>query len=222
MLRLNLRSKLLLFSVVIAIIPLLIAGQSLIRIARDELKSSANDQLVTVAKQAGEEIDALFQHAWLAPLVLVRNAIDGEGLGVPEKIALLRQGVADLADVVALQITVEGSRVPPVATQERYGARLSQASLDPLSALRTPPETIWEMAAKGGQFGLRVDYVSEIDGWLATVVLPLANPIAGNRAAFSAKIDLSRLAASIQANPFQRTGSIRVVDSTGRQVLDLT
>ncbi len=51
MLRLKLRSKLLLFSVVIAIIPLLIAGQSLIRIAQDELKSVANDQLVTVARQ---------------------------------------------------------------------------------------------------------------------------------------------------------------------------
>ena len=42
--RLNLRNKLLLFAVIIAIIPLLIAGQSLIRIARDEMKSSANDQ----------------------------------------------------------------------------------------------------------------------------------------------------------------------------------
>jgi adenylate cyclase len=62
--------------------------------------------------------------------------------------------------------------------------------------------------------------VPQIDGWLATLVLPLANPIAGNRAAFSAKIDLSRLAASIQANPFQRTGSIKVVDAAGREVLD--
>ena len=53
--RVNLRNKLLLFSVVIAIIPLLIAGQSLIRIARDEMKSSANDQLVTTARQVTDE-----------------------------------------------------------------------------------------------------------------------------------------------------------------------
>jgi adenylate cyclase len=220
MLRLNLRSKLLLFSVVIAIIPLLIAGQSLIRIARDELKSSANDQLVTVAKQTSEEADALFEHAWLAPLILVRNAIDGEGLGVQEKIALLRQGVADLADVVALQISLEGARVPPVATQERYTDRLRKASLDPLAVLRTPPEAIWTMVAKGGRYGLQIEYVPQIDGWLATLVLPLANPIAGNRAAFSARIDLTRLATSIQTNPFQRTGTIKVVDAAGREVLD--
>jgi adenylate cyclase len=218
--RLNLRSKLLLFATVLAIIPLLIAGQSLIRIARDELKSSANDQLVTVARQEAEEIDALFEHAWLAPLVLVRNAIDGEGLGAQEKIALLRQGVADLTDVVALQLTLEGARLPPVATQERYVDRLRKAGLDPLGVLRTSPESIWEAVAKGGNYGLRVDYVAEADAWLATLILPLRNPIAGNRAAFSARVDLSRLRAAIAEHPFQRTGSIIVVDASGRRVLD--
>ncbi len=220
MLRLNLRSKLLLFSVVIAIIPLLIAGQSLIRIARDELKSSANDQLVTTARQVSEEIDALFEHAWAAPLFLIRNAVDGEGLGVQEKIALLKQGIADLADVVSLQITLEGGRVPPVVSQERYTERLKQASIDPLSVLRTPPELVWETVAKGGRLGLRIDFVPGIDGWIATLIMPLQTPIAGNRAAFSAKIDLTRLRASVETNPFQRTGSILIADAAGRQVLD--
>jgi adenylate cyclase len=47
--RLSLRQKLLLFAVVIAILPLVVAGRTLIRIAQDELKSSANDQLVVTA-----------------------------------------------------------------------------------------------------------------------------------------------------------------------------
>ena len=104
--RVNLRNKLLLFSVVIAIIPLLIAGQSLIRIARDEMKSSANDQLVTTARQVTDEIENVFENAWMAPLLLIRNAIDEEGLGVQEKISLLTHGIADLPDIVALQITI--------------------------------------------------------------------------------------------------------------------
>jgi len=220
MLRLNLRSKLLLFSVVIAIIPLLIAGQSLIRIAQDELKSAANDQLVTVARQVGGEIDGLFEHAWTAPLILIRNAMDGEGLGVQEKIALLKQGIADLADLVALQITVEGARTPAVVTQDRYTERLRQAAVDPLSVLRAPADVVWASVEKGGRLAVSVDYVPGIDGWLATIILPLQAPIAGNRAALSAKIDLSRLGESIAGNPFQRTGSIVIVDSSGRQVLE--
>jgi len=101
--RLNLRNKLILFAVVIAIIPLLIAGQSLIRIARDEMKSSANDQLVATTRQVADEIDTYFEQTLMAPLLLIRSALDDEKLGIEEKIALLTHGIADLSDVVALQ-----------------------------------------------------------------------------------------------------------------------
>ena len=51
--RLNLRTKLLLFAIAIAIVPLLVAGRTMIRIAQDELKSSANEQLVGHRTAAG-------------------------------------------------------------------------------------------------------------------------------------------------------------------------
>lgn len=215
--RLNLRNKLLLFSIVIAIIPLVIAGQSLIRIARDELKSSANDQLVNTARQVTGEINNLFEHAWLAPLLLIRNAVDGEGLGVQEKVALLRHGIADLPDVVALQITLAGNQQPLTVSQRRYAVRLQEAKVDPLAVLRTPAgRVIAEAAAEGVKTW--VDYMPEIDGWLATVVMPLQNPMADSRAYFSARIDLTRIRSSIEDNPFQRTGAIVVVDAEGKQV----
>jgi adenylate cyclase len=210
--RLNLRNKLLLFSIVIAIIPLVIAGQSLIRIAQDEMKSSANDQLVGTARQVAGEIDALFEHAWLAPLILIRNAVDGEGLGVQEKIALLKHGIADLPDVVALQVTVEGGR-PLVVSQDLYSRKLQDAQIEPLSVLRTPAEKIGEAVAKGQPVQTWVDYVPQIDGWLATIAMPLQTPIAGSRASISARIDLTRVRSSIFRNPFQRTGSIVIVDA---------
>jgi adenylate cyclase len=217
--RLNLRNKLLLFSIVIAIIPLVIAGQSLIRIAQDEMKSSANDQLVGTARQVAGEIDALFEHAWLAPLILIRNAVDGEGLGVQEKIALLKHGIADLPDVVALQVTVEGGR-PLVVSQDLYSRKLQDAQIEPLSVLRTPAEKIGEAVAKGQPVQTWVDYVPQIDGWLATIAMPLQTPIAGSRASISARIDLTRVRSSIFRNPFQRTGSIVIVDGDGREVFD--
>ncbi len=80
--RLNLRTKLLLFAIAIAIVPLLVAGRTMIRIAQDELKSSANEQLVNTANQIVREINDLYERTWLAPLVLIRNAIDDPVLGV--------------------------------------------------------------------------------------------------------------------------------------------
>lgn len=216
--RLNLRSKLLLFSVVIAIIPLVIAGQSLIRIARDEMKSSANDQLVTTARQVTDEIDNIFEHAWIAPLRLIRNAIDEQGLGIQEKISLLTHGIADLPDIVALQITIEGARLPLVVSQDRFSNELKAASVDPLTVLRTAPDSVTAFIQSGEDRAVRTDRYRDAGKVLATVILPLRTPVANSRAAFSARIDLGRIGKAIENHPFQRTGSITVIDAEGQQV----
>ena len=213
--RLNLRNKLLLFAVIIAIIPLIIAGQSLIRIARDEMKSSANDQLVTTARQVTDEIDGQFENGWMAPIRLIRNAVDDEGLGIQEKISRLTHGIADLPDIVALQITIEGGKLPLVVSQDAYAGDLTAAGVDPLTVLRTPPEIADAFLKTGEERAVRVDHLPETDKWLATVMLPLETPVANARAIFSAKINLDRLEAAIADNPFQRTGSITVVDAAG-------
>ncbi|WP_346910542.1 hypothetical protein [uncultured Roseibium sp.] len=118
--RLTLRKKLLIFAAVIAVLPLLIAGQTLIRIARDELKSSANDQLTETARQVTTEINSVYRNAWAAPLSLIANGVDNEKLSVDAKIALLTLGIAELPDIVALQITVEGSQRPLLVTREGF------------------------------------------------------------------------------------------------------
>jgi adenylate cyclase len=217
--RLNLRNKLLLFAVVIAIIPLLIAGQSLIRIARDEMKSSANEQLVATTRQVADEIDTYFEQTLMAPLLLIRSALDDEKLGIEEKIALLTHGIADLTDVVALQITIEGGNLPLVVSQDRYADELRAAGVDPLTVLRTPTDVMGAFIASGREREIAVEYVAETGDWLATVMLPLEAPVANQRAALSARIDLDRLRQAVAGHPFQRTGAIDIVDANGQQVL---
>ncbi len=217
--RLSLRAKLLLFAVLIAIIPLLIAGQSLIRIARDEMKSSVNDQLVATTRQVADEIDTYFARTLMAPLLLIRSALDDQKLGVEEKIALLTHGIADLTDVVALQITLEGGNLPLVVSQDRYADALRARGIDPLTVLRTPPETVRAFIASGREREIVVDHVAETGDWLATVMLPLAAPVANQRAALSARVNLATLAEAVAGHPFRSTGTIDIVDAAGRAVL---
>ena len=217
--RLTLRRKLLLFTVVIAIVPLLIAGQTLIRIARDELKSAVNDQLVTTARQVSEEIDDIFEFAWVAPLLLIRNAIDAPNLSIEDKISLLTRGIADLDGVVALQITVAGSKLPLVVTRDSYAKQLMGVKVEPLTVLRSPVEVIEAAASTKAERTVRVDRVPATELWLATVILPLDEPLGGGRATLSARIDLSRLQRFIGEHPFQRTGSITIVDAGGSGIL---
>jgi adenylate cyclase len=218
--RLNLRTKLLLFAIAIAIVPLLVAGRTMIRIAQDELKSSANEQLVNTANQIVREINDLYERTWLAPLVLIRNAIDDPALGVEEKIALLTLGIANIPDIVALQITVEGASLPLVVTKDEFTARLKAADLDPVEVLRVPAALVGFFEENASAEVKDVVYLPQTDDWLATVVLPLKSPLAGSRAVFSARIDLNRVETFIRDNPFSKTGVITVVDGRGHKVFD--
>ena len=155
----------------------------------------------------------------MAPLLLIRSALDDEALGIEEKIALLTHGIADLTDVVALQITIEGGNLPLVVSQDRYADELRAAGIDPLTVLRTPPDTVGAFIASGLEREIRVDFVPKTGDWIATVMLPLAAPVANQRAAFSARVDLDRLRQAVAGHPFQRTGTIDIVDADGRQVL---
>ncbi len=217
---LNLRNKLLFFAAIIAIIPLLVAGQQLIRIARDELKSAANEQLVTTARQVRDEIDSIYDRAWLSPLVLIRDAIDGEQLGVQEKISLLTTGLAALSDVVALQITLKDAGLPLMVTKEKFTARLLEKVDDPLDILRVPAALVERFRQGEATTADLVSYIAPTDDWLATVILPMQSPLGGRQATLSARIDLSSIRDFIANHPFAKTGDITLVDTEGRRVFD--
>lgn len=215
--KLNLRSKLVLFAVGLAILPLLIAGQRLTGIARDELKSKANEDLVVTARQIRDELDDVYENSWLAPLTLVRNAVDDPRLGVEEKIALLTQGITDLTDIVALQVTVEGNPVPVVVSRQSFNRRLEEASLDPLRVLRLTDEQVSAYRARDPDRIAAVAHIAETDDWLATAALPM-NDQAGRPATLLARIDLRQLRSYIENHPLNQTGEITLVDRTGQGV----
>jgi adenylate cyclase len=221
MFRLSLRRKLTFFAIAIAIVPLVVAGWTMIRIAQDELKSSANEQLLGTARQLTGEINDLYEHTWLGPLLLLRNAVDSDELGVQEKVALLTLGIANISDIAALQITIKGSPIPLVVLNDEFGARLKAASLEPLEALRVPVEEI--EAYQGSREVLMHDVVHlpATDDWLATVVLPLDSLLAGQQSTLSARIDLKRLSDFIAEHPLKKQrGFIAIVNGEGEEIFD--
>src|SRR5690606_33911915 len=191
-----------------------------IRIAQDELKSSANEQLVVTSQQLVEEINNLYERTWLAPLLLIRNALDDPQLGIEQKISLLTLGIADIPDIVALQITVEHSDLPMVVVKDDFAARLKEAGLDPLDVLRVPADAVGAFRDSGDAYVHEVRYVPESDDWLATVMLPMNLMIGEGRTSLSARIDLDPLKQMIETHPFARTGFITIVDGEGRAAFD--
>jgi adenylate cyclase len=219
-LRFPLRGKVFLFAVLIAITPLVLVGQNLVRITQDELKSAANEQLADAADQLRESLDDSYQGNWLTPLLLIRNGIDSEKLAVPEKVSLMTLGLANIPGVAALQLTVGQSALPILVTDEAYTARLKAAGLDAVTLLRTPLAAI-EAVRESGDYGIpTITTIDETGDWLATLALPLESEFAGQKLTLSARIDLDSLAAVIRNHPFARRGEITVIDAAGRTVLE--
>ena len=217
--RFTLRKKLLFFAVLLAIIPLVIAGRRMIVITQDELKSAANDELSVTAEQLAREIDALYTNTWLAPLLLIRNGIDNEQLGAEQKVALLTS-VEEVTDIVSLQLNVQGIQNPMFVLQDVFVDKLKQASLTPEDVLILPWQKIQMLCPGEEVFGGDLTIVQEIPSWLITIVVPLKNTIGGRRALLTARINLERLQDRIQNHPFTKTGGISLVDSTGVRIFD--
>ena len=206
--RFPLRAKFFVFATLIATAPLALVGQNLARVARDELKSAANEDLTNVAAQIAGEFDTAVQGQWLTPLLVIRNGIDSEALGVEQKVSLLTLGLAQIPGVVALQLSIAGSDLPILVTDKDFSARLSAERLDPIETLRTPVDAI-EAIRRDGRYGeLLPRQIKTTGDWLATLALPLKVELAGRPVTFSAEIDLSTLRTMVEAHPFARRGEV--------------
>lgn len=218
--RFPLRAKFFVFATLIATAPLALVGANLARVARDELKSAANEDLTNVAAQIAGAFDTAVQGQWLTPLLVIRNGIDSEALGVEQKVSLLTLGLAQIPGVVSLQLSIAGSDLPILVTDQDFSAKLTKERLDPIETLRTPAEDI-EAIRRDGRYGeLLPRQVKTTGDWLATLALPLKVQLAGLPVTFSAQIDLSSLGTLVKAHPFTRRGEVTVVDASGHTVLE--
>ncbi|WP_299355089.1 adenylate/guanylate cyclase domain-containing protein [uncultured Shimia sp.] len=217
--RFPLTLKFFIFAALVAVVPLALVGDNLIRIARDELKSAVNEDLTGVAGQVSGEFDALYQGLWLVPLSVIRSGVDNPQLDVSQKVSLLTEGMEQMPDVVALKLSVEGAALPLMVTDQAFSQRLEAAGLDPIAVLTTAPELVANIEGTG-QFGRPIiSRVEETGDWVATLTLPMESRIAGRQLTLAAKIDLGTLRERVERHPFHQRGQITVVDHAGRLAL---
>ncbi|MBB97452.1 MAG: hypothetical protein CML68_22990 [Rhodobacteraceae bacterium] len=217
--RFPLRLKFFVFATLLAIAPLALVGQNLTRLTRDELKSAANEDLTLVADELSNAFDNTWRGRWMSALLVIRNGVDSDALGVQQKVSLLTLGLQELPDVMSLQLTVQGSDLPILVTNEAYAARLTALGEDPVKLLATTAEVVQAIAATG-QFGRPlIERLPATGDWVATLALPLTTKIAGRTVTMAARIELSSLAETVARHPFAQRGDITVVDHAGRSVL---
>lgn len=214
----NLRNKLLFFSSLIAILPLIVAGYFMISITQDELKSAANDELSTTADQLAKEIDNAYTDSWVAPLVLIKNALESEQLGLAEKVSLIT-GTKNLTDILAMQLTLEG--IPPaLIAQDAIQTKLTSLNINPSEFLMMEEPDIKKFLNGKDFFRGNLQYHKPTDLWTINIIFKLNQKFNGRTTYFSATINLERIRKRFIEHPFVKTGEISLIDTSGSKIFD--
>ncbi len=191
----------------------------MIRITRDELKSSANENLMAVAGQITQDVENFYRYTWLSPLKLMKKVVESKHLGPEEKLSLLTEEMRGAADLVAIQISFEGVESPLLITQDNFSEKLKKLSLNPAQILELTSEQLAGQQGRADIFAGDLTYLSMTDTWLISIIIPLDEKALERPRTLSARITLSRLIHRIRANPFNKIGMITLIGPEGRYVL---
>lgn len=217
----SLRNKLLVFSLVIALLPLAIAGKYMINKTKEELKSNINDELITVVDQLTQTIDDRYVNMWRAPLLLLQNAIENEQLNIQERISLLQATPQSVPDVVTLQLTVQREGVPPIIiTKSEFADQLKSAGLDPLTTMEISQARLSDLSPNNQVTVGNLTYLDAIDSWFITIVIPLRIELGGLPTTLSAQISLEDMRNQLSSHAFAKSGQILLAQADGNAIFD--
>jgi len=204
----KLRYKFLIISIILSVIPLGFAGIISIRTISTELRSTANDHLVSSVQQIVKQMEGYIE-CISTPIVLINKSIENENLGPDEIMSLLKAAIHNVSSIISLRISVEGIDSPLFAIREDVSSKLKQLHIDPVSKL-----------IKYGDSG-RISYLSQLDLWIMPVVLNLdIKQLEGRKAALTAIIDMDYLYRLIQKYHSSKVVEISIVNENGHKLFD--
>jgi adenylate cyclase len=101
----------------------------------------------------------------------------------------MTEGIKDLNDIVALQISVAGGHEPLLVTQGTFSNRLSADGADPTEVLKLTAAEVDSFKQSGKIFVVDLRYVEASDLWFMSILMPLKDETFGIPAALSARIN---------------------------------
>jgi len=218
--KLTWKTKLYLFSALIALIPIGIASYNMIGITRDETVSNVNDELITTANELAKEINNIYRQNWVAPIDVLRNGLELNSLGANEKAALLPAVIENTSDIISFILYFEVGKDQYVkavqAQQKRFAALIADKGIKESGFFELTSAEIKNINTSKNSFG-EPTFFKQIDQWQLTIVVPVK--INGAPPAFLAtKVDLNRVRDRIINHPFTKNGKLFLLNNSGEMV----
>ena len=193
----------------------------MIGITRDEIKSTANFEVLSSANAIAQEIEDSYLSYWIAPLLLIKETVESENLGVNEKISMLSVGMKHVPDIVSLQIAVQGVATPLAVNQDQFTDLLIQAALNPQDILIINPEKLDTLASESEIFTGDLSFINEVDRWLISIIIPLdLSTFGGLKSTLSARVNLESLKVRIEKYQISESSELSVILPDGKKIFD--
>ena len=203
----KLKYKLLIISIILSIIPLGLAGLISIRTISTEMRSTANDHLVTTVQQIVKQMEGYIECV-STPLLLIRKSIENENLGPDEIMSFLKALIHNVSSIIALRISVEGIDSPLFAIREDISSTLKQKNIDPFSLLHQYDKTT------------KISNISQLDLWITSLTFSLDIKNVNRRAYLTAIIDMDDLYQLIRKTYYLKSIKISLLNDMGCKLFD--
>ncbi|GJQ62036.1 MAG: hypothetical protein SCALA702_10890 [Melioribacteraceae bacterium] len=211
MLKISWSAKLLIFSVIVAAVPLMITGYNILGIAEEELKSNLNSELLNSVNGVSEKVDNYFED-WIRNLIIISDGIEDQNLGDNERYSFLYNGIGNIPDVINCSVYIENDdndwNLAVELNRETFANQLEEISLKTRDIVRYDTKNFPK--ADVGNFVQGTEYLGLIEKWAANLIIPFKTD-GGLNGVLACKMDLSTIELMLGENYVRLDNEISVL-----------
>jgi signal transduction histidine kinase len=216
------QKKLYIFASIITIIPSLFISYNIINIAKEELTSSTNGELILTANQLAYQLNGFYVSVF-ENLRMIKNGLENENLGQREKLSFLLAGIKNVNNLLAISIVFDDSGKFINAVEAR------KDSINNIShtLLQNSPEIFsFDSMQVRDVINEKLDlsqpkYFPKVNLWVSMAVIEI--DLGYNLKSYLlAKVNLSEFYSSLSTHLFNKTGKIAVIDKNNNNLFNLS
>ncbi|MBU1101292.1 MAG: HAMP domain-containing protein [Bacteroidetes bacterium] len=214
------QKKLFFFASIIAIVPTLFVTNNIISIAKEELKSSTNSELLSTANQLSDELN-YFYKSLFETMKILKNGLENDLLDSQEKLSFLLAGIENVNYILSIKVLVDEGKNFVDAVEVRKDSIFIKNSAIPLNdeELFSFDSKLFESAIQDKiSLTTPVNY-SALDLWHSDAILKI-ELYPGIETYLVARINMNGFRESIQSHPFNQSGEINIIDKFGNTIFD--
>ena len=212
--------KLFIFAIIVAIIPALIIGMSLINKTEEELTQSINIQITNIADNISSKINQFFVNQYEKEF-LIKKALENNNLGIEGKLSLIVATVGSIDEVVSLSLIFKKNDNYSIAFRshkEIIDSLLNAKDSVIQTLIAAPQKIVPKLLTKKENFGNPV-YIPSVNDWFIYSIIDVK--ISGAPDAYLLSvIRLSQLQKELSMPLYKEAGKIFLINSLGETIFN--